>query len=108
MKLHFVEHKGDPIIWAYKSQKATLGGFVSVTGILPFLFLPVFPYGTIFQLALLNFFLDIYRTRKRANRWADVIRRIRFVLNAGYWKVQSGHYSRQLKWTWDHFRGQRY
>lgn len=108
MKLHLIQHNGEPIIWAHKSQKATLGGFVSVTGILPFLFLPIFPYGFLFKLALLNFFLDIYRTRKRANRWADIIRRGRFLLNGGYWRVQRPHRNRQAKWAWDHFKGQRY
>lgn len=108
MKLHLVHVDGDPVIWAHKSQKATLGGFVSVMGILPFAFLVIFPYGFVFQIAIVNFGLDIYRTRKRANRWVDILRRFRFVINGGYWKVQSPQALRQRKWAWDHLRGRRY
>jgi len=109
MKLHLVtKPNGDPIIWSHKSQKATVGGFVSVLGILPFLFLLVFPYGTVFYFAIVNFGLDIYRNKKRAYRWADIIRRFRFALNGGYWRVHSQHQVRLLKWSWDHFKGRRY
>jgi len=108
MKLHLIHVDGEPVIWAHKSQKATLGGFVSVMGILPFVFLLVFPYGTVFQLAAINFALDVYRTRKRANRWVDILRRFRFLINGGYWKVSTTHKHRQTKWAWDHVRGRRY
>lgn len=108
MKLHLIQDGGDPIIWAHKSQKATLGNFVSVMGILPFLFLVVFPYSIVFQVAIINFALDIYRTRKRANRWVDILRRFRILINGGYWKVQTVHSHRQRKWSWDHMRGRRY
>lgn len=108
MKLHLVESEYGPIIWSQKSQKATVGGFVSVVGVIPFLFLLMFPYAFFFQLALLNFGLDIYRTKKRANRWVDIIRRFRFLINGGYWRVTSRQKIRHGKWTWDHFKGQRY
>lgn len=108
MKLHLVETEHGPIIWSQKSQKATVGGFVSVMGVLPFMFLLMFPYAFFFQLALLNFVLDIYRTKKRANRWVDILRRFRFLINGGYWRVVSAQKIRHAKWTWDHFKGQRY
>lgn len=108
MKLHLIKVDGDPIIWAHKSQKATVANFVSIMGILPFVFLLVFPYGIVFQCALINFGLDIYRTRKRANRWVDMLRRFRFMLNGGHWKVQSRQKLRQRMWAWDHTRGRRY
>ena len=108
MKLHLVETSSGPVIWAHKSQRATVGGFVSVVGVLPFLFLLMFPYAIFFQIALANLALDIYRTKKRANRWSDILRRFRVVLNGGYWRVRSAHKVRQTKWAWDHFKGQRY
>jgi hypothetical protein len=108
MKLHLVEIDGDPVVWAQKSQRATVAGFVSVTGILPFFFLVIFPYAFVFQLALINFCLDIYKTKKRANRWVDITRRMRMVITGGYWRVESAHFLRQKKWAWDHFRGRRY
>lgn len=108
MKLHLVEGDYGPVIWSQKSQKATVGGVVGVTGVLPFLFLVMFPYAMFFQIALLNFVLDIYRTKKRANRWVDLIRRFRFLLNGGYWRVMSAQKVRQKKWAWDHFKGRRY
>jgi len=108
MKLHLVEVDGNPIIWANKSQRATVAGFVSVTGVIPFLFLVIFPYGIVVKIAFINFFLDIYKTKKRANRWVDIIRRARILMNGGYWKVESAHFLRQKKWAWDHLRGRRY
>lgn len=108
MKLNLVETEVGPINWAQKSQRATVGGFVSVMGVLPFLFLLMFPYAIFLQLALLNLGLDIYRTKKRAARWADILRRFRVVLNGGYWRVRSAHKVRQTKWAWDHLKGQRY
>ncbi|OLF81999.1 hypothetical protein AWH63_10695 [Marinobacter sp. C18] len=112
MKLHLVEqttkYGTGPIIWAHKSQRATLGNFVSVMGVLPFFFLLMFPYAIFFQIALVNLVLDIYRTRKRAYRWADITRRFRFVMNAGYWRVETKNRLRQRKWAWDHFKGVRH
>ena len=109
MKLHLVKKgNGDPIIWAHKSQRASVGNFFSIMGVLPFLFLTVFPYGTVLNLCLLNFALDIYRMRKRAYRWADITRRFRFLFNGGYWRLHSKHQVRLRKWSWDHFKGRRY
>lgn len=113
MKLHLVEYTDKhgntgPIIWAHKSQRASVGGVVSIVGILPFAFLLLFPYAIFFQLAVVNLVLDIYRTRKRAYRWADITRRFRFVINGGYWRVQRAHALRQTKWAWDHFKGVRH
>ncbi len=108
MKLHLVETGNGPIIWAQKSQRATVGGVFSVMGVLPFLFLLMFPYAFFFQVALINLVLDIYRTRKRAHRWADIVRRFRVLMNGGYWRVRSAHKNRQTKWAWDHFKGRRY
>ncbi|ARM86203.1 hypothetical protein MARSALSMR5_04183 (plasmid) [Marinobacter salarius] len=109
MKLHLVKNRnGDPIIWTHKSQKATVAGFVSVIGVVPFLFLFVFPYASVLWFAVVNFVLDIYRNKKRAYRWADIIRRFRFALNGGYWRVISQHQVRLQKWGFDHFKGRRY
>lgn len=108
MKLHFVQGKDGPIVWAHKSQRATIGRTVSVMGILPFLFLLMFPYATFFYLAVLNLALDIYRTKKRVLRWADVFRRFRFVINGGYWYVASKQRVRHGKWAWDEMKGRRY
>jgi len=112
MKLHLIEHTTQfgtgPIIWAHKSQRATVGSFISILGILPFFFLLMFPYAIFVQIAVINLALDIYKTRKRAYRWADITRRFRFILNGGYWRVQTDHKLRQTKWAWDHFKGVRH
>jgi len=105
MKLHLVQDaNGDPIVWSHKSVPATLGGKVSVMGILPFILLLIMPYSWVFWPVLTNFVLDIYKTHKRANRWADIIRRFRFPLNGGYWYVQSHHQGRQTRRLWDEFK----
>lgn len=113
MKLHLIEHTDGygntgPIIWSQMGQRASLGGFVSIMGILPFVFLLMFPYAIFFQVAMVNFVLDIYRIRKRAYRWADITRRFRFTITGGYWKVQTRHRLRQTKWAWDHHKGVRH
>ena len=112
MKLHLVEYTDKfgtgPIVWAHKSQRASVAGVVSVMGILPFFFLLMFPYAVVFQFAMVNLVLDIYRTKKRAYRWADITRRFRFMLNGGYWRVQTRHKLRQTKWAWDHFEYNRH
>lgn len=113
MKLHLIEATDaygntGPIVWSHMSQRASVMGTVSVMGVLPFLFLLMFPYAIFFQLASINLFLDIYRIRKRAYRWADITRRIRFTINGGIWRVQTRHRLRQTKWAWDHFKGVRH
>lgn len=108
MKLNFAEYEGGPIIWAHKSQRATVGRTVSVIGVLPFLFLLMFPYAIFFYLALINLVLDVYRTKKRVLRWSDILRRFRFFMNGGYWYVSSKHKLRHRKWAWDDLRGRRY
>jgi hypothetical protein len=108
MKVSFIEHEGSPIIWAHKSQRATVGRMVSVLGVLPFLFLLMFPYAIFFYAALLNLALDIYRTRKRVLRWSDILRRFRFFINGGYWYVSSRQKLRQKMWAWDDMPGRRY
>ncbi|WP_018405558.1 hypothetical protein [Marinobacter gelidimuriae] len=108
MKLHLVHGEDGPIIWAHKSQRATVGRTVSVMGVIPFLFLLMFPYATFFYLSVINLALDIYRTKKRVLRWADVFRRFRFFINGGYWYVQSKQRVRHGKWAWDDLKGRRY
>lgn len=108
MKLNLIHVDGEPIIWAHKSQIATVGGFVSVMGILPFIFLVVFPYAFVFQVAIINFGLDIYRTRKGARRWVDITRRLSFVVSGGFWRTETSLRQKQRMWAWDHFRGRRH
>lgn len=106
MKLHLVKDRnGDPIVWAHKSVPATVAGKVSVMGLLPFLLLPIMPYSWVFWPAVINLILDIYKTKKRASRWADIIRRFRFMLNGGYWYVHTRHFNRQNRRLWDEYKG---
>jgi hypothetical protein len=81
-------------------------GFAGLTGVLPFALLLIFPYAPVFKLVLLNLALDIYRTRKRASRWGDLLRRYRYTITAGYWRTQSRHRLRQTMRAWDNFKGQ--
>lgn len=105
MKLPQLEVDGETIIWAHKSQRATVAGVVSLLGVLPLLILVLAPYATVFYLVVANLVLDIYRTKKRAARWTDLLRKLRLLLTAGYWRLQSRHRTRQSKRTWNEFKG---
>jgi len=106
MKLGLVEHDGLPIRWADKSMVATIGGVVSVKGVLPFMLILMFPYTSMVVVAFINLGLDIYRTKKQANRWADIFRRLRFVLNGGYWRVQPARRVTQIQASVAKYKGQ--
>lgn len=106
MKLPQLTQDGQPIIWAHKTQRATVMGLAGLTGVLPLALLLIFPYSAVFKLVMLNLVVDIYRTRKKASRWGDIFRKFRWTITAGYWRTQSRHRLRQTMRVWDNFKGQ--
>jgi len=106
MKVSFyVSGDGEPLIWANGGQKATLWGILSVKGVWPFLFLPVFPHGWLIKLCIANLLLDMFLRRKRADGIKDFLRRYRTFLNAGYWRLMSRQQVRQRERVWDWCEG---
>ncbi|TBW57456.1 hypothetical protein EZI54_07290 [Marinobacter halodurans] len=89
--------QGEPIVWAHRSQPATVLGVLSVFGVAPFLFWLMFPYGSVFFILMANLILDVIKIRMRVVRWTDLLRRIRFFVNAGYWKITSRNRLRQAR-----------
>lgn len=97
--------EGQPLIWANAGKTATLAGIVSVKGVWPFLFLPIFPHGWLIKFCVFNLVLDMYLRRKKADGLKSLARRYRMTLNAGYWRLMSRHQVRQRERVWDWCEG---
>ena len=97
MKLHLIKIDKETIIWANHTKKATFGKFIEIKVGGPFVLLLQFPYFEVFVILMINLSLNLIRNYMRANRWKDLIRPFRYVLNGGYWTVTSKQKIRQLQ-----------